>query len=742
MIEETVSTVVLEFCPEKVYRRGVGLGRPRAWRSTSSPASTWTSTRARASVENPYELADELARGRWRRTRRRRPRSAPTTCASSSGRSCCASSTRAGWTTCSRWTTSRRASACARSAQVDPLVEYKTEAYEMFGNLVAPSTRTSCARSCTSRCCPESAPRHAGRSDVSYSAPDRAEHLRRRGAGRRAAPRSSGPSPEAIAQAAAIGGHGRAPATVVKDKADPYAERGPQRPVPVRQRQEVQEVPRGERVAMTEDRSTEIHVVRERVERIGEYLHLDEKRAEVEQRSRPKAAEPGFWDDQAAAQATMTKAAELRDEIDTYESIRAELDDARGAATSSRSPRTTRTTAEDLGALAQGALEAHRRPRAGELVHRRVRPRRRDRHHHPRRGRAREPGLGRDAAAHADEVRRAPEVEGRPARRPAGRGGRHRARGVHGARPQRVRHAAVRAGRAPPRAHHADRREEAPPHDVREASTCCRCCRTRSPSRSATRTCAIDVYRSSGPGGQSVNTTDSAVRITHIPTGIVVTCQNEKSQLKNKDAAMKILRSRLYELEKAKREAEIEELRGEKRDICFGSQIRNYVLYPYQMVKDVRTGVETGNVDRRARRRARRLRRRLPPLARERRLRKPRWPGRCGCWPTCTPTPSRPGHAFSTVTELAALPPSAASSSSPSPTTVRACRADRTSGTSRTSSWCRRCSSGVRMLRGIEANVTEVGRPRPARRGPRAARLRRRRASTPASAGKARAARI
>jgi len=107
----------------------------------------------------------------------------------------------------------------------------------------------------------------------------------------------------------------------------------------------------------------------------------------------------------------------------------------------------------------------------------------------------------------------------------------------------------------------------------------------------------VDVYRSSGPGGQSVNTTDSAVRITHIPTGIVVTCQNEKSQLKNKDTAMSILRSRLYELEEAKRREEIEAIRGEKRDISFGSQIRNYVLYPYQLVKDVRTSIETGNVD-------------------------------------------------------------------------------------------------------------------------------------------------
>jgi len=105
----------------------------------------------------------------------------------------------------------------------------------------------------------------------------------------------------------------------------------------------------------------------------------------------------------------------------------------------------------------------------------------------------------------------------------------------------------------------------------------------------------IDVFRSSGPGGQSVNTTDSAVRVTHIPTGIVVSCQNEKSQLKNKESALSILKARLYEEEKSRRDAELEELRGPKKDITWGSQIRNYVLYPFQMVKDVRTGLETGN---------------------------------------------------------------------------------------------------------------------------------------------------
>ena len=107
----------------------------------------------------------------------------------------------------------------------------------------------------------------------------------------------------------------------------------------------------------------------------------------------------------------------------------------------------------------------------------------------------------------------------------------------------------------------------------------------------------IDVYRSSGPGGQSVNTTDSAVRITHLPTGITASCQNEKSQLQNKEAAFRVLKAKLYELEEQKRAEELAQLRGERMDSTFGSQIRNYVLYPYQMVKDVRSGIETGNVE-------------------------------------------------------------------------------------------------------------------------------------------------
>ena len=107
----------------------------------------------------------------------------------------------------------------------------------------------------------------------------------------------------------------------------------------------------------------------------------------------------------------------------------------------------------------------------------------------------------------------------------------------------------------------------------------------------------VDVFRSSGPGGQGVNTADSAVRITHLPTGIVVQCQNERSQLRNRDTAMRILKARLFEIAEKKQRDELAELTGHKKEIAFGSQIRSYTFHPYQLIKDHRTGLEVGNVE-------------------------------------------------------------------------------------------------------------------------------------------------
>ena len=107
----------------------------------------------------------------------------------------------------------------------------------------------------------------------------------------------------------------------------------------------------------------------------------------------------------------------------------------------------------------------------------------------------------------------------------------------------------------------------------------------------------VDTYRASGAGGQHVNKTDSAIRITHMPSGVVVQCQNERSQHKNKATAMKILRSKLYELKLQEQESKIDSFSSEKKEIGWGSQIRSYVLHPYRMIKDHRTNVESGNVD-------------------------------------------------------------------------------------------------------------------------------------------------
>jgi len=344
---------------------------------------------------------------------------------------------------------------------------------------------------------------------------------------------------------------------------------------------------------MVEDRSAEMRVIRERVERIGEYLHLDEKRAEVEGLEE-RSGEPGFWDDQATAQATMTKAAELRDEIDTCTAIRAELDDLdvlNELAVSEDDEATAEELSADLRALLKriddlelaswftgefdhgdaivtiipgaGGLESQDWAEMLLRMLTKYAERRKwkvDLHDAPK---GEEVGIERAVFT----------VHGRNAY-----GTLSSEQGVH------------RLVRISPTDEKKRRHTTFANVDVLPVLP------DEIPVEIRDEDLRIDVYRSSGPGGQSVNTTDSAVRITHIPTGTVVTCQNEKSQLKNKDSAMKILRSRLYELEKARREAEVEELRGEKRDITFGSQIRSYVLYPYQMVKDHRTNIETGNI--------------------------------------------------------------------------------------------------------------------------------------------------
>jgi peptide chain release factor 2 len=106
----------------------------------------------------------------------------------------------------------------------------------------------------------------------------------------------------------------------------------------------------------------------------------------------------------------------------------------------------------------------------------------------------------------------------------------------------------------------------------------------------------VDTYRASGAGGQHVNKTDSAVRMTHIPSGVIVSCQRERSQIQNREACLKMLRAKLYELEMSKRKAKVEEMGGEKKEIAWGNQIRNYVFQPYTLVKDTRTGFEAGNI--------------------------------------------------------------------------------------------------------------------------------------------------
>ena len=330
-----------------------------------------------------------------------------------------------------------------------------------------------------------------------------------------------------------------------------------------------------------------------RLKKVEGYLHIDERRALAEELER-KSGEPGFWDDAEAARATMAKLARAKEDVAGIDAARAKLDDAQAAfelgeetgddELLGEAEASAASLEHDLSELelsswftgefdhgdaivsitpGQGGLEAQ--DWCSMLLHMYLR-------YCERRGW--KVTINDAPAAEVIGIDRATiTVSGKNAY------GMLRAeQGVHrlvriSPTDAKKRRQTTFAGVEVLPVLPDDIEVDIDPGDIR-----------------------VDVYHASGPGGQGVNTTDSAVRVTHLPTGIVVTCQNERSQIQNKATCMQILRSKLYELEVQKREEALDELRGPKREIGFGNQIRSYVLYPYQMVKDLRTGQETGNV--------------------------------------------------------------------------------------------------------------------------------------------------
>ena len=336
----------------------------------------------------------------------------------------------------------------------------------------------------------------------------------------------------------------------------------------------------------------DIEQATQRVSDARGYLHIDDKRAELARLDEESAA-PGFWDDAAHAQSVSKQASNLRDTIREYEEAAALLEDARAALELADEDGAFAAEAEDaLARLAvmldglevtswfsdrfdsgdailtvnpgSGGLEAQDWT---DMLYRMY-----TRYAEKKGWKVQVldvvpgEGIGLDKATI--------QVEGRNAYGMLrSEQGVHRLVRISPTDDKKRRHTTFAGVEVLP-VLPDDIEVDLNPADVR-----------------------VDVYRSSGPGGQCVNTTDSAVRLTHMPTGIVVTCQNEKSQLQNKEAAFKVLRAKLYELEEQKRAEELAQLRGERMENTFGSQIRTYVLYPYQLVKDVRSGIETGNVD-------------------------------------------------------------------------------------------------------------------------------------------------
>ena len=331
-----------------------------------------------------------------------------------------------------------------------------------------------------------------------------------------------------------------------------------------------------------------------RLSEVEGYLHLDEKRGRISELER-QVASPGFWDDQQRAQTTMREMTQLKDDVDAVASAHERLGDARTALELAQetddeelfgeAAATAAQLASDIDAIelsswftgefdhgdailtikpGQGGLEAQDWTFMLFKMYMKYCARR-----------GWKVTVNDCPAAEVIGIDRATiTVEGKDAfgmlRAEAGVHRLVRISPTDAKKRRQTTFAGVEVIPVLP----DDIDIEIAPDDIR-----------------------VDVYHASGPGGQGVNTTDSAVRVTHLPTGIVVTCQNERSQIQNKAACMQILKARLYELELKKREEQLDEIRGPKTDIGFGNQIRSYVLYPYQMVKDLRRGVETGNVD-------------------------------------------------------------------------------------------------------------------------------------------------
>lgn len=323
------------------------------------------------------------------------------------------------------------------------------------------------------------------------------------------------------------------------------------------------------------------------------FLHIDQQQAKLEELDSLIAA-PGFWDDAEAAQKISKQASDIRDLLTRYADARTLLDDAQAALEFAAEDSSFEQEAEQCLSQLEAMLDAFEieswftgaydsadailtiHPGSGgleaqdwtEMLYK-MYSRYADQKGWKQKLLDLVPGEG----IGLDRV--SLQIEGRHAYGMLrSETGVHRLVRISPTDEKKRRHTTFAAVEVIPVLEDDDIEIEIDPNDVR-----------------------VDVYRSSGPGGQSVNTTDSAVRLTHIPTGIVVTCQNEKSQLQNKEAAFRVLRGKLYECEEQKRAAELADLAGEKMDNSFGSQIRNYVLYPYRLIKDTRSNIESGNVD-------------------------------------------------------------------------------------------------------------------------------------------------